>query len=132
MMKYAGDATANKRKGSRIMRRVVIDLYQLVLFLPAATRTRRSAFLPGVAVASLPYWRSNTITTGGLEPRNDSSVMVLPSVERARVSVRVTVVPAMAPSVFQVVTSLSPAQRLVVSAFSPMKVSLETGFPVRS
>src|SRR5262249_24125614 len=79
------------------------------------------------------YFLSNTITTGELEPRTDSKVMVLPSGEGDSVSVRTTFAPpATALSLVHVVTSLVPFHLLTVWLVPCIGLSFVTGLPVRS
>src|ERR1700688_626482 len=73
------------------------------------------------------------MTGAGFEPRTDSTVIVLPSGDKDRVSVRTTFgPPATALSLVHVVTSLPPCHFVTVSAGPPMGDSLVAGFPVRS
>src|SRR5262249_55971008 len=58
---------------------------------------------------------SKTITSGALVPRTDSTLIVLPSADSERVSVRTTLLPATAPALVHVVTSLLPSHLLTVS-----------------
>src|SRR5713226_4426516 len=76
---------------------------------------------------------SNTINMAGFDPRTDSTVIVLPSADNDRVSLRTTFgPPATALSLVQVVTSLTPSHLVTVSLGPPMGDSFVAGFPVRS
>src|SRR6266481_1613316 len=78
------------------------------------------------------YFLSNTITTGGFDPRTDSTVSTLLSAERERASVRTAFLPATALSPVQVVTSLPPSHLLTLSFGPPMGDSFVAGLPVKS